>query len=539
MTGLVARICRSVGFPAESTEDIRKKYEPIIETYGRNLGVRLAGAIVSRAKTDGWTGSGPYPPSALQALAVRLDAILAGTPPLDTVARFAAILSVEQEYLHLADPGEQAAIALGVRERFDRVGSNHARMAQAIRSQRAVTAPLDPDVLADTVIMLNQIHSKYLLDIAREVEEAGQKSQLLYRLRGAMLVVGGGILIYFLVQLILLFSAGQALVEVSLFLLGMVLIFGLGYLGSIISVSQRMQAATADNVLEGDPVSAIGRLAAGWDSVKLSMSTAGIFALIAYVLVAANAAAVLGLSGGLFPRTEESQLCRANAQFDYRAGGAETDEERSGKDQAPAVEDGAASAATETGAADAGAPKDAEGAAEGAQGAAEDAAAAVVAASPAVDTAVADAASPASESAVAPPAPPTKVAPQDDERELVFGFRFARALGLCDQTDLLRMVVIAFLAGFAERLIPDVLTKAAALGGNAVPRRAGPPLPASGRPPGGDAPPGGQAPAPQAAAPPAGRRRQAPDAPPDAPPGIVAEPATGSRTDDTPGPTVG
>lgn len=51
------------------------------------------------------------------------------------------------------------------------------------------------------------------------------------------------------------------------------------------------------------------------------------------------------------------------------------------------------------------------------------------------------------------------------------GDRFAFALGLCSRTELMKMFVIAFLAGFSERLVPDILTQIA---DRAAPRPAAP-----------------------------------------------------------------
>lgn len=51
------------------------------------------------------------------------------------------------------------------------------------------------------------------------------------------------------------------------------------------------------------------------------------------------------------------------------------------------------------------------------------------------------------------------------------GDRFAFALGLCSRTELMKMFVIAFLAGFSERLVPDILSEIA---NRAVPRPVSP-----------------------------------------------------------------
>jgi hypothetical protein len=50
--------------------------------------------------------------------------------------------------------------------------------------------------------------------------------------------------------------------------------------------------------------------------------------------------------------------------------------------------------------------------------------------------------------------------PGEPEPDVVsFAGSIARTIGLCGQQDLLRMFLFAFAAGYAERLVPDVLSR--------------------------------------------------------------------------------
>jgi hypothetical protein len=135
----------------------------------------------------------------------------------------------------------------------------------------------------------------------------------------------------------------------------MSIIFTLGYLGAIVSVTQRFQKAVESDVLQADPVFVIGGIAIGQRGIDVAMMLAGVFAVLLYFVFVGGMASTLGLSGGIFPAVEN---CRA----------------------------------------------------------------------------------------------PASTSMMGD---------LARDLGFCGQSDLMRMFIFAFAAGYAERLVPDVLNRIA------------------------------------------------------------------------------
>ncbi len=372
------------------------RYGTVINGYGRALWTRVNGAREAAA----WRAAGEADPARKADEARRRDARAGILTEIDAALMdlsrgpggagpgatdiFSRILAAELRYFHVTDEADRFAAAQAARERFTRVASASALAARNASQVPELKIPLSAPAVADTIALLNMIHARYLLDIARETEVARQEGILLFRLQRPVMILGALFALTVLGALLFRFaeaavrSTGRSLVpdplfatQVPYFLVGLLLVVLFGYAGSVISVAQRAKQATRVPVLEGDPVSTIGGLAAGWNGVLLAMASASIFSGIAYLLFASGIANLLGISGGLFPVPWSASECGGTGPDAVRPIAGEF---RSG----PAVE------------------------------------------------------------------------------------RLAHVMGFCGGHDFMKMLVIAFVAGFSERLVPDILQQIAA-----------------------------------------------------------------------------
>jgi hypothetical protein len=419
-SGVVDWVDQRFGRRVPATEQVSRQYSNVIDGYGQGLRVRIEGAAAAADMAEAaLTALGKAPEAASEKVrADRLRALVAEVdrqvellpkswtdprPVPNAKAVMGRLLAVELGYFHMTSPADQYSSARAARERFQRVAAPQALALRAVSQVPELTLPLSEAAIADTVELLNYIHAQYILDIAREVEVTDQKITLLFRLQRPLLALGLLALLMVAVAVVWRFAdflskgslgrsllgaetaanAGFFLTQVPYFVIGLLIILALGYAGSIVSVAQRFQKAVESPVLSGDPVFAIGGLAAGWNGVRLAMASAAVFAGLAYLLFASGLANLLGLSGGLFPVPVGASEC--------------------GLPPAGRAADSIAFTATEAA-----------------------------------------------------------------FRSGSAGDRFAFAMGLCSRTELMKMLIIAFLAGFSERLVPDILNQIA---DRAVPRQ--------------------------------------------------------------------
>jgi hypothetical protein len=315
-----------------------RRYREVVVAYAEALRIRIAGT--------------PLPGNVQERLAAEIDAVVAGFTT--SKESFSRLLEVELRYFHLADPVSRLAMAQAIRERFQRVATPGALEARAASAPPDLSLDWTPEMTADTVGMLNYIHARYIMNIAREEAVTHQKSVLLLRFRriaaGFVAVVTLSALVWLVAHY--LGKGPQVFLGFKLFI-AISVIFTLGYLGAIVSVTQRFQKAVESDVLQADPVFVIGGIAIGQRGIDVAMMLAGVFAVLLYFVFVGGMASTLGLAGGIFPMVENcSKLATTGMMGDL-----------------------------------------------------------------------------------------------------------ARDLGFCGQSDLMRMFIFAFAAGYAERLVPDVLNR--------------------------------------------------------------------------------
>ena len=184
--------------------------------------------------------------------------------------------------------------------------------------------------------------------------------------------------------------------QVRFFLIGLILIYFIGRMGAAMSVVQRLQTAVRDT--GQDAFFEVTALCTGRRGVSIAMLSGGIFALLLYVIFAAGLAKNLGMSGGIFPEVEASSPAN-----DAPQNGTGTPQANATNAQATAR----SGASTGT-------------------------------------------------SAPQPRAAPRRASASAFPK---FVRDIGRHLGFDDYPDFFKMLLLAFLAGFAERLVPDAIDR--------------------------------------------------------------------------------
>lgn len=239
------RDIRAAGFDA--------RFHDIIAAYGQALRCRIAGAP-------------PPDPAIAQALLARVDAVhdaVTGAG-MDSKQAFSTLCEVETRYLLAVDEPVRLSAALATRERFARVAAPSAIAAREQVNPVELTLPWTAEMTADTLNILNYIHARYIMNIARETAVARVKSMLLLRVRRvAFMLLLWLVGVSVIAALVVPGEQGLGLLATDEWRVfaGLTLIFVLGYLGSIVSVSQRFQKVVDANVLKDDPVFVIGGIA--------------------------------------------------------------------------------------------------------------------------------------------------------------------------------------------------------------------------------------------------------------------------------------
>ncbi len=318
--------------------------------------------------------------------------------------------------------------------------------------------------------LLGYVHSSYLLSIAREKAVRDLKRWLLMRfwffLAGSVLTLAalGGILVL----------AGTA--QYWGLALGLFLVAIAGRMGATTSVIRRMQTAISGNVLARDPILELTALRTGKNEISLALLTSSIFALLLYAFFLTGVPHMLGFQDGIFPRsaTAERVATGESAVEEPQADASATQNESE-----PAAAAGGQNVAAAVPDAGAGAPGN------GAEPAADANAFAVVEANLAGATAPGRPVPPAAGTAEAakPPLSAAQAADDTANRELKLTCgpgvdcnpfdNLATLLGLIDASDFFKLLIWAFVAGFAERFVPDVLDRVVARGRDAPPDGSG------------------------------------------------------------------
>lgn len=184
-------------------------------------------------------------------------------------------------------------------------------------------AQRQPSSTATTMAMLNYINSAFLMTFARERAERDLKEWLV-----GLFCRGVTIFIVALVGLFVLqgitwlvlkqlgkwglldtdrcqFIAGPCFLADSAAVMGPFIVLGLiallGHSGALISIARRLQGVVNEKVLSQDPVLELTGLRLGRTGIKVAATSGTCFALLAYLLFASGVPASLGLGTGVFP----------------------------------------------------------------------------------------------------------------------------------------------------------------------------------------------------------------------------------------------
>lgn len=185
------------------------------------------------------------------------------------------------------------------------------RNAETELEEKARAAGLDPKTIsapvpvgADINSLLSYIHNNYLMGIAREKAERDLKIWLFKEFWKGILLTSAFLLFLFIL-IVMLAGAKQGIVYVqtpiaAAFII-LVLVGFLGRSGALISIARRLQRVVVDNPLEQDIVHELVGLRAGRAGIRLALLSGTIFALLTWILFASGVPALIGLGEGIFP----------------------------------------------------------------------------------------------------------------------------------------------------------------------------------------------------------------------------------------------
>lgn len=375
------------------------------------------------------------------------------------------VLSLEIRLVQLLSPEDRARRYWDYRERFERLASATelaAYLASGPPPHPKTGDTTTPSLDSDMRVLLDHIHRSYMLTLVRE----GAVRDLKKWVQSGL--VRGGSVFFVIILLLLLFSqdgilpsSSQILPEPFVaFFIGLITLFYLGRLGAAMSVIQRLQRAVRE--IDRDPFFEITALCTGRRGISIAMLSGGIFALLLYVVFAAGLGERLGMAGGIFPQVGEASP--ADAQTAARSSAAPRAQDGS-KDSDTAEPSNTSTQTVTEETANLSGPVSGNG-------------------SQAVEP---TAAAPATSniSAAAPPGPGPQAREPKEPTEQTAGAlecgpsktdcmptwvgEIGKHLGFRSYPDFFKMLLLAFLAGFAERLVPDAIDRLTRRQGSASP----------------------------------------------------------------------
>jgi len=343
--------------------------------------------------------------------------------------------------------------------------------------------PLSSDLLrGDMQAMLTYIQGARVVSMAREVAISRLKGWLIGRLWFGLVTAG---LVLAFVNWVPWFHGHAPLIS------ALVLIILSSRSGAIVSIGRRMNQDNLGIGSTGDSIYTLASLGSGKNGVALALLSSSVFGLMAFALFASGIPEVLGLKGGLVPIFRDTALSNGRD--------AAADKARTAALLAEAADRCAAAAAARSTSDDAAGNAVAENLlvdsnAVVADGNATDLGEPGTSTTPTptptpTPTAAASPSAGATDTTVAPGCTPAEVAvarrlasiakdeADDAARQVVKADEAAIrssgdkwfvsltvALGLLDVSQLFKMLVWAFIAGFFEQLVPDMLDSLAARG---------------------------------------------------------------------------
>ncbi|XHS01812.1 hypothetical protein ACFB49_34210 [Sphingomonas sp. DBB INV C78] len=245
-------------------------------------------------------------------------------------ADFSQLVACEMELVRLLPKEMKIRACWNIRERFERVAS-----ARSVDQYRASKPPslANPDRLsdeamtlveADAITLLGQINRIFLMN--REGERTINDLQ---RWVGWTIVRDISIFLVFVaityVLIKALFGRGSDMSSVhfsKIFLVGLIMIMFMGYLGAAMSTIRRLQAAVGEGNRRPDPYFELAPLRFGRRGIRLGMISGSIFSLLLYFIFVSGAGEMLGVKGGIFPRpvdAEANQVLAAKLSFNLAA----------------------------------------------------------------------------------------------------------------------------------------------------------------------------------------------------------------------------
>lgn len=265
------------------------------------------------------------------------------------------------------------------------------------------------------------------------------------------------------------------------FFCGIVILLFTARVGALISIGRRLKGDDVGAAVGADSIYALATLGSGRNGLAIALMSSNAFGLIMYALFASGLPAALGLSGGIAPSFRPSIDDLRRQMVDDRAAAASAAaalQACHANPTPPAAQDEPATAdiggtdgnaaETDTNPADAAAAEASAADGNAGDGAGSGAATVPAAGPPCqAEQASADAAGAAVEvsqgALVLASRSGAPLARDNGSPEPMLG-SIKTALGLTEVSDLFKMLIWAFIAGFFEQLVPDMLNTLAARG---------------------------------------------------------------------------